>query len=79
MKQLLVQSVKDLNHKRMQFNESFYQVTDGCAKWLELSRSKELGARLAERKSFEAFKPAIKQRASYQLKSQKNLQTTLNL
>ena len=63
----------------MQFNDSFYQVTDDCVKWLELSRNKELTARLAERKSFEAFKPAIKQRSAYQLKSQKNLQTTLNL
>ena len=79
VKQLLVQSVKDLNHKRMQFNEIFYQVLGDGARWLEHSRGKELGEKLAERKSFEGFKPAIKQRASYQLKSQKNLQTNLNL
>lgn len=79
VKQLLVQSVKDLNHKRMQFNEIFYQVLSDGARWLEHSRGKELGEKLAERKSFEGFKPAIKQRASYQLKSQKNLQTNLNL
>ena len=76
VKQLLVQSVKDLNHKRMQFNETFYQVINDGVRWLTHSRGKELTEKLAERKSFEGFKPAIKQRASYQLRSQKNLQSS---
>lgn len=42
VKQLLVQSVKDLNHKRMQFNESFYALLNSGSSWLEQSRSKEL-------------------------------------
>ena len=34
VKQLLVQSVKDLNHKRMQFNEGFYQAMESNVTWL---------------------------------------------
>lgn len=34
VKQLLVQSVKDLNHKRMLFNEGFYQAMESNVTWL---------------------------------------------
>ena len=67
VKQLLVQSVKDLNSKRVQFNDSFYEVMANGAKWLEQSRAKELATLLAQRKSKEGFRPRNnKQRLSYQ-------------
>jgi len=34
VRQLLVLSVKDLNHKRMQFNQSFYTLLADGANWL---------------------------------------------
>ena len=58
VKQLLVQSVKDLNHKRMQFNASFYQVVESGAKWLEQSRDRDLAEKMAYKQSFGGFKPS---------------------
>lgn len=39
-KALLVQSVKDLNQKRLQFNDQFYSVFSNGAQWIEQSRQK---------------------------------------
>ena len=61
--------MKDLNHKRKQFNECFYQVLESGAKWLEQSRDKDLADKIAVKKSYEGFKPSIKSRSSYNLRS----------
>ena len=47
-KALLIQSVKDLNQKRQQFNQTFYQVLSSGKQWLVQSRPDDFNQRISK-------------------------------